>query len=41
MTWLIKTIICIIAQLKLKLVNVKSNTYVDSSTEINNKNPKF
>ena len=27
--------------IKMKPVNVKSNTYIDSSKEINNKNPKF
>ena len=26
--------------IKIKLVDVKSNTYIDSSKEINNKNPK-
>ena len=31
----------IIAQLKLKPVDVKSNIYIDSSKEINDKNPKF
>ena len=27
--------------IKMKPVDVKSNTYIDSSKEINNKNPKF
>ena len=27
--------------IKMKLVNIKSNTYIDSSKEINNKDPKF
>ena len=27
--------------IKMKYVNVKSNTYINSSKEINNKNPKF
>ena len=27
--------------IQMKPVNVKSNTYIDSSKEINNKNPKF
>ena len=31
----------IIAQLKLKPVDVKSNICIDSSKEINDKNPKF
>ena len=26
---------------KMKSIDVKSNTYIDSSEEINNKNPKF
>ena len=28
-------------KIKMKTVDVKSNTYIDSSKEINNKNPKF
>ena len=31
----------IIAQLKMKPVDVKSNTYIDSSKEINDKDPKL
>ena len=31
----------IIAQLKMRPVDVKSNTYIDSSKEINDKDPKF
>ena len=27
--------------IKMKSIDVKSNTYIDSSEEINNKNPKF
>ena len=31
----------IITQLKLKPVDIKSNIYIDSSKDINDKNPKF
>ena len=29
------------SEIKMKPVDVKSNTYIESSKEINNKNPKF
>ena len=31
----------LINTIKMKLVDVKSNTCIDSSTEVNDKNPKF
>ena len=32
---------CIDSTIKLKPVDVRSNTYIDSSKEINDKDPKF
>ena len=35
------TIIHITLQLKMKPIDVKDNTYINTSKEINNKDPKF
>ena len=41
MIWLINTIIHITIKIEMKPVDVKSNRYLESSTETNDKNPKF
>ena len=41
MVWLINLPIYIIVQVKWKYADAKSNTYIDSTKNINNKIPKF